>query len=71
MITGLIGLISAALALWLFYARKSAKKKTPREKYDADIQEFNKNLSNGDALGVSAQFEQLRREAKKRGHNPS
>lgn len=63
---GMTGLLSGLVSVVLFFLRKNSEKKTPDEKFDQDRQEFNEHLSNGDGLGLSADFERLLNDAKKR-----
>ena len=64
MIAGILTLLGAVAGIVLFLLKQKAKKKTPGEKYEDDQKEFNEHLANGDALGMSADFERLRREIK-------
>lgn len=71
MITGIISLLGVIAGIVLFFLKQKAKKKTPREKYDKDMEKMDRNIADGDGLNISAQFEQLRRENPKRHSDSS
>jgi len=65
MTAAIIGLLGTLASIVWFFIKRNDRKKTPNEIHNDDIQEFNEHLSNGDGLGVSADFERMRLEVKK------
>ncbi len=58
----IIGLVSTIAGIVFWFIKRKAKKKTPQEKYDADREKMDSNIAHGDGMGITRQFEQLRRE---------
>lgn len=59
---GIFGLLSGLVSVLLFFLKKSNEKKTPKEIHEDEKNEFNEHLANGDALGMSVDFDRMRNE---------
>lgn len=59
MIPAILTVIGTALTLWLFYAKKKAKKKTPNETSKESIEKMDDAIAHGDADRISLEFNEL------------
>lgn len=65
MIAVIAGLITSIIGLAVYFLKRRDKNEAP---HDAEKDEFNKHLADGDALGLSGDFERVRDEIKDGDH---